>query len=830
MREIATFFELKKTLGFFAALATIAFSINLTVHAENSGFLDKNSLVVTDLKTGIGLEEIPVVITGNQECYNDQKFVYIPEKRRTLLNPLGQAEKSYVGCGVRTLYGTADSTGRVTRTGTNVAGHLYYFENNSYTRVGYLPIPSSDSFLEYFKKTTPGSYLKLHHNVSSKIETAVNKKSGEVTHYFDGSDGLFIAGRNGQKISFDGGRSYSANGHWAVFESSLGNMRLNTSTGEYLIFDKASYNASHNPPFRNFAVSNDGRYVFSIYRYSYSDKTVKLFDLDTCKGDERTDDVHDCQYVDVKKDVLDIKSPRVVDLGVSKPVFTDDLTLKFFRGYKDGDIFKRDLQVLSVGEPVLYKYLALGDSFAAGEGAYSYQPGTDLVTPLNKCHLSVESYPRLIGQKLGFTAFNSVACSGAKLKDIYSLNEGDYNEDDSQAKGRSLPDFDNEILNNFLPGYRTQHNFVTKYLPRNITISVGGNDIGFSDIIKKCAALPEDCYSKPRERADLAKLINDQYYRLVETYGLLKSSSPGATVNVIGYPQITSEDGACAANVRLSQEELRLASHLLIYLNSVIEKASKRAGVNFVNISDALHGHRLCEEASNVLAVNGLTHGDDIFVDIGPIANESYHPNLLGQKLMEKKILERTNSLSKSNPEPDLSIADPKIEDAAAFTDLYIIDFSQPYFDMLEMSKPLWFSGSTSSIESSGFEPNSEVNAYITSQPYQLGKFPVDGNGGVNFDFSLTDEVPFGYHTLHLTGKNVAGEEIEQLQQIYLAHSPEDFDGDGVLNQNEVCLAGEPVGIDEDKDGKDDACDGFIDEPPKEEIVQLPDSGQLPDI
>lgn len=614
-----------------------------------------------------------------------------------------------------------------------------------------------------------------------------------------------------------------------VAESSLGNIRLNTKNGDYIIFDKASQNTSLKPPFRDFAVSVDGRYVISIYRYSYAENSVKLIDLNNCQGNQQSNEILSCRYVDVKKDLLDVRSPREVELGVFKPIFTDNLTLKFYRAYRENNIYKVDLQLLSVGAPVLYNYLALGDSFSAGEGAYNYRPGTDVVTPLNKCHLSQNSYPLSIGQKLDLSTYNSVACSGAKMKDIFSSDQKNYNEDESQAKAKGTEDFEFEILNNFLPGYRIQQRFVETYLPRSVTISVGGNDIGFGGIIAKCAAIIEDCYSKPRERADLVKLINDQFYPLVETYGRLKSASAGGTINVIGYPQITSEDGNCAINARFSHDELRIATGLINHLNFVIKKAAARAGVIYVEVDDALAGHRLCEGDNKALAVNGLTNGDDKFLDFGPIANESYHPNLLGQKLLENKILDQTNNLTKINPQPDNAVVEPRIEDAADFIGLNIFDFNQPIFDFIDMSAPVWSHGLLSSVKSSGFAPNSQVEAFVTSEPHSLGQFTADNNGAVNFISSLGDETPLGFHTLHLSGMNVAGEEIEQLQQIYLINSLEDFNGDGILNQDEPCLAGQAAGVDVDGDGVDDACDGVIGEPSTDEPRKLPGFETFPD-
>ncbi|MBW3569333.1 SGNH/GDSL hydrolase family protein [Candidatus Parcubacteria bacterium] len=795
------------------------------IAAEETSLIDEGAIVLTT----IGGDQVPSAIYGGQECYYDQKFVLRPEKRRTPLNPYGQKEESYIGCGVNTTYGVSDNTGNLTRLGTNVTGPLFYAqgEKGTQAKLPYLAIPNSDSFFEYVKNPTSSSgwHLILHKNISQKLETMTSSKTGEVRHYFDYSAGQFLIDRQGNKISRSYNQNYSPNGKFMVFHSNLGLMRLDIDTGEYLIFDKPHYNPSYGTPGYSFAISQDGRYAVVIKSTFH---IARLYDLNTCKGDATLEKPLNCQSIELDE-LADRIDPRPNESGVGKPLFTSDNTLKFLRGYKNANGERQiETQLLSIGEPVLFNYLGLGDSFAAGEGAYIYKPGTDVTTPLNKCHLSLGSYPLLIGQKLGFSTYNSVACSGAKLKDIYSPNEEYYNENDSQAKSKDKKDFDLEILNNFLPGYRIQESFVVKYLPKNITVSVGGNDVGFGKLVAKCAFFFEDCLSERRERADMVKVINDRYYPLVDTYQRLKAKASGGTVNVIGYPQITSEDAQCELNVRLSKEELVVTTQLVKYLNSVIEKAAKRAGVVYVDVSEALNGHRLCEDKNKAQAVNGLTHGNDKFFDIGPIANESYHPNHLGQKLLEKKILAKTSGLSMTNPPPNLTLPDPKVEDAKEFIGLEIIDFNQPHFELRNMTTPVWLYGKSSSVKSGGFAPSSTVDAWLTSEPFPLGKFTSDQNGNI-FEEILSNELPVGFHTLHLAGVNVAGEKIEQLQYVYVAYSEEDFDGDGVLNEDEACLVGEPAGVDEDRDGIDDACDGFIGEPPKEDVRRLPGFESSPD-
>lgn len=54
--------KIKNILLFLIAFLGLLFAINADVFANNSGFLDKNSLVVTDLKSNVNLKDVPTAI------------------------------------------------------------------------------------------------------------------------------------------------------------------------------------------------------------------------------------------------------------------------------------------------------------------------------------------------------------------------------------------------------------------------------------------------------------------------------------------------------------------------------------------------------------------------------------------------------------------------------------------------------------------------------------------------------------------------------------------------------------------------------------------------
>jgi len=106
-------------------------------------------------------------------------------------------------------------------------------------------------------------------------------------------------------------------------------------------------------------------------------------------------------------------------------------------------------------------YLALGDSYQSGEGAYNYEPGTNVSG--NMCHRSTVSYPYLItGLQTVPSNRVDVACSGAL---IHNLSDGQNGEP---------PQFNSLSPNDAL-----------------VTIGIGGNDLGFSPILTACIKGPQ---------------------------------------------------------------------------------------------------------------------------------------------------------------------------------------------------------------------------------------------------------------------------------------------------------------------------------------------------
>lgn len=223
------------------------------------------------------------------------------------------------------------------------------------------------------------------------------------------------------------------------------------------------------------------------------------------------------------------------------------------------------------------RYVALGDSFSSGTGTRSYYDST--------CQRSYYSYAKIIDAERANTDGVLAACSGAKTGDVLSSQVG------SLTSGT-----------------------------RWVSITIGGNDAGFSSVITECA---QPWWSSDCNRAvDGAQsyIRNTLPGRLDSVYAEIKRRSPTATVIALSYPRLfMGED--CNAGTFFSPDEMTRLNATADLLRDKIRDRAAAAGANF-RFRDAIPpfvGHAVCSSSE---WVNGLS---------SPIG-ESYHPNRSGHR------------------------------------------------------------------------------------------------------------------------------------------------------------------------------------------------------
>jgi lysophospholipase L1-like esterase len=218
--------------------------------------------------------------------------------------------------------------------------------------------------------------------------------------------------------------------------------------------------------------------------------------------------------------------------------------------------------------------VALGDSYGAGVGSYLYyNDGTD-------CYRSPFAYPSqlAVAKRLDLTL---AACSGATTDDV--LNE--------QLRLLSAD---------------------TDY----VTITVGGNDVGFRTVITQCA-LPGwlgNCSAAIQAGQDA--LDTELPASLDNVFTAIKAKAPGATVVVTGYPLMFNGTD-CNPLTFFTPSEMAAINNGTTELNDVIQARADAAGFRYVNAEPAFIGHAWCDPQP---WINGLTF---------PVVN-SFHPNIAG--------------------------------------------------------------------------------------------------------------------------------------------------------------------------------------------------------
>lgn len=221
------------------------------------------------------------------------------------------------------------------------------------------------------------------------------------------------------------------------------------------------------------------------------------------------------------------------------------------------------------------RYVALGDSYSSGTGAGSYGSS-------GSCKRSANSYPQLWANANGPSSFAFVACSGAVTSDV---------------------------LNNQVSAVTSDTALVT--------ISIGGNDAGFADVMTDCnLGSDSSCVSRNQEAQNFARTTLPG--RLDNVYNQIRGRAPGARVVVLGYPHIYQLNGSCW--VGLSETKRAAINQSSDVLASVISGRAAAHGFTYIDARSSFSGHEIC--ASGTRWLNSVTWPVD----------ESYHPNASGQR------------------------------------------------------------------------------------------------------------------------------------------------------------------------------------------------------
>lgn len=230
-------------------------------------------------------------------------------------------------------------------------------------------------------------------------------------------------------------------------------------------------------------------------------------------------------------------------------------------------------------------YVALGDSVAAGLGLKDY-------TDPSACNRTHQAYPQLVAAKHSYQLVN-LACSGAKsdagILSTQTVNEAGVKPQLSQLF--ALPK------------------------PKLITMTIGANDMGWTDILTKCYVSACGDYA---DTALVDKNLDNLQTNLVQIFTQMAQHYPSQKplVIVTGYYQLLPASlQQCPEMSGLDDVELAWERNQQTKLNDMIKTSA--ANFNFVSyVSAGFDGHELCTDESWVQNIS---------------ASAPFHPNVAGQ-------------------------------------------------------------------------------------------------------------------------------------------------------------------------------------------------------
>src|ERR1022692_488330 len=221
-------------------------------------------------------------------------------------------------------------------------------------------------------------------------------------------------------------------------------------------------------------------------------------------------------------------------------------------------------------------YVALGDSYSAGLGAGNY------IAASGSCDRSTNAYSAVWSNAHQPASYVSAACAGATT---------------------------GSVLSSQIPTLSTATTLVS--------ITIGGNDAGFSSVMETCVLLPTSACVSAIDAAE-SEVSTRLPGELDQVLDAITLAAPNARVVVLDYPHLydLARSASCIGLSTTDRTDLNQAADLL---DGQIQAAAARHQDVFADVRPAFAAHEICDAGS-------WLHSVDVF-DIG----ESYHPTAAGQ-------------------------------------------------------------------------------------------------------------------------------------------------------------------------------------------------------
>jgi lysophospholipase L1-like esterase len=229
-----------------------------------------------------------------------------------------------------------------------------------------------------------------------------------------------------------------------------------------------------------------------------------------------------------------------------------------------------------------YTYVAVGDSYSSGEGGGAYYDGA--------CDQSPFSYPsEFMQQDVDYYGSGWIAaCSGATSGDV-ELQLGALGSD-----------------------------------TRLVTVTAGGDDLGFGSTMASCAGIPQDCTGLALTSSQLATVQT----RLMLLFANIRQKAPNAHLYVLGYPDLFPSGSSTCQNAGIAASAVAQFHTALQQVNAMIQAAVASVGAEYLDTTSAFAGHDICSSNSYGNGVMDALAQQHIAA--------AFHPNAAGYQVMTR--------------------------------------------------------------------------------------------------------------------------------------------------------------------------------------------------
>ena len=251
------------------------------------------------------------------------------------------------------------------------------------------------------------------------------------------------------------------------------------------------------------------------------------------------------------------------------------------------------------------RYVGLGDSYAAG-------PLIPVQLPPFGCLKSSNDYARIAQRSLAFAEFRDFSCSGAETEDM--------TQPQNVWPRPNPPQFDALTADTKL-----------------VTLTIGGNDIGFSSIAEDCFRSAPSSGSPCRDRYvvngedEISARIAETAPKVAAVIQGIHERSQQAEVLVVNYSAIFPHEGpGCWPQMPVAEGDVPWLREKQEELNAMLADQAAGNRAELVDVYEASRGHDAC-------ALPGLRWVEPLFP---ASAAAPVHPNLIGMRAMAALVVD----------------------------------------------------------------------------------------------------------------------------------------------------------------------------------------------